>query len=97
MAGGTILLWASVGFATSFWHESHRYLTDPVSLTSSEVSKREDGTVRFIVSQEDPGYSNWIKTFARDRGFLILRMVGLKTHPLPVVRKVLAAELSGVM
>jgi hypothetical protein len=83
--------------SATFWHESHRYLTDPVSLTSSEASRRKDGTVRFIISREEPGYPNWIKTFAHDRGFLILRMVGVKTHPLPVVRKVLRTELAGLM
>ena len=83
--------------SATIWHESHRYLTDPVSLTSSEVSKREDGTIRFIISREDPAHPNWIKTFAHDRGFLILRMVGVKTHPLPAVRRVLATELPGLM
>jgi hypothetical protein len=83
--------------SATFWHESHRYLTDPVSLTSSEVTKRENGNVRFIISKEEPGYPNWIKTFAHERGFLILRMVGVKTHPLPVVRKVLRTDLADLM
>lgn len=83
--------------SATFWHESHRYLTDPVSLTSSEVTKREDGSVRFIISKEEPGYPNWIKTFAHNRGFLILRMVGVKTHPLPDVRKIPRTELADLM
>lgn len=83
--------------SATFWHESHRYLTDPVSLTSSEVTKRKNGNVRFIISKAEPDYPNWIKTFAHDRGFLILRMVGVKTHPLPVVRKVLQTELADLM
>jgi hypothetical protein len=79
--------------AASIWHESQRYLLDPVSLTSDEVARREDGTVRFVVSRGDPGHPNWIKTFGHDRGFLILRMVGVETHPLPAVRRVAAGEL----
>jgi len=68
-----------------------------VSLTSSEVTKREDGSVRFVISKEEPGYPNWIKTFAHNRGFLILRMVGVKTHPLPDVRKIPRTELADLM
>jgi hypothetical protein len=72
----------------TLWHESQRYLTDPVSLTSDEAARREDGSVRFVVSRRDPGHPNWIKTFGHERGFLILRMVGVQTHPLPTVRKI---------
>ena len=68
-------------------------LLEPVSLTSDEVTRREDGTVRFVVSRRDPGHPNWLKTFGHDRGFLILRMVGVETHPLPTVRRVAAGEL----
>ena len=60
--------------SATFWHESHRYLTDPVSLTSSEVERRPDGAVRFLLSREDPGHPNWLKTFAHRRGFLIFRI-----------------------
>ena len=51
--------------------------------------------MRFVVSRRDPGHPNWIKTFAHDRGFLILRIVGVEEHPLPSVRKVPMAELTG--
>jgi hypothetical protein len=72
--------------SATFWHESHRYLTDPVSLTSSEVERREDGTVQFVLARKDPGHPNWIKTFAHERGFLIFRMPGAKANPLPEVQ-----------
>ena len=74
--------------SATFWHESHRYRTDPVSLTSSEVEYRHDGRVRFILSRSDPGGANWIKTFSHDRGFLIFRMPGVETHPVPSVQRV---------
>tara|TARA_B110000444_G_C18763525_1_gene558783 strand:+ start:102 stop:1304 length:1203 start_codon:yes stop_codon:yes gene_type:complete len=80
--------------SASYWHESNRYLTDPVSMTSNEVEKRKDGKVRFIISRNDPDYSNWIKTFGYNRGFLILRMVGVTSHDLPIVSRVSVAELS---
>ncbi len=83
--------------SATIWHESQRYLTDPVSLTSDEVEKRADGDVRFVVARRDPGYPNWIKTFGHERGFLILRMVGVKEHPLPVVRRVPVSELPKLM
>jgi hypothetical protein len=74
--------------SATFWHESHRYLTDPVSLTSSEVEKREDGSVRFVLSRKDPGHPNWVKTFAHDRGFLIFRMPGAAEQAVPTVQRV---------
>lgn len=83
--------------SATFWHESHRYLTDPVSLTSSEVVKRKDGKVRFVVSREDPGAPNWIRTFAHDRGFMIFRMVGVTEHGLPAVRKVTMTDLPDLL
>ncbi len=81
--------------SASYWHESHRYLTDPVSLTSSEVTTGKDGSVRFVIARDDPGQANWIKSFGHDRGFLILRMVGVVDNELPVVKKVSKADLAG--
>ena len=74
--------------AASLWHESERFLTDPVSRTLAEVTPRPDGSVRFVLADRDPGLPNWIDTFEHRRGFLILRMVGVASHPLPTVRRV---------
>ena len=54
----------------------------------NEASDDDDRqvSVRFVLSRSDPGHPNWIKTFAHDRGFLILRFVGVENHPLPSVR-----------
>ena len=73
--------------SATFWHESHRYLTDPVSLTSHEVKREENGHVRFVVTREDPAHPNWIRTFAHDRGFLIFRMPGVTEHSVPTVER----------
>jgi len=80
--------------SATFWHESHRYLTDPVSLTSSEVETQTDGSVQFVLTRDDPGHPNWIKTFAHDRGFLIFRMPGVQHHRVPRVQKVSTARLA---
>ncbi|MEZ4353465.1 MAG: DUF1214 domain-containing protein [Myxococcota bacterium] len=73
--------------AASFWHETSRFLTDPVSRTNAEVVPGPDGSIRFVVSGRDPGRPNWLDTGGHARGFLILRMVGIASHPLPRVRK----------
>jgi len=80
--------------SASLWHESHRYLTDPVTMTSSEVRRNPDGSVRFVLAREDPGHPNWIKTFGHERGFLILRIVGVTEHPLPKVTRGPAATFA---
>lgn len=81
--------------SATLWHESHRYLTDPVTMTSSEARKNPDGSVRFVLARDDPGHPNWLKTFGHERGFLILRMVGVKQHPLPKVTRAPVATFSG--
>lgn len=83
--------------SATFWHESHRYLTDPVSLTSSEVTRGEDGRVRFVLAREDPAHPNWVKTFAHDRGFLMFRMPGVQSHSVPKVRRVSKRDLQKVL
>jgi hypothetical protein len=80
--------------SATYWHESHRYLTDPVSMTSSEAHRNPDGTVRFVLARDDPGHPNWIKSFGHERGFLILRMVGVTEHPLPRVTRTPSASLA---
>ena len=74
--------------SATIWHESQRYLTDPVSLTSAEAIADEDGRVRFVVARDDPDRPNWIKTFGHSRGFLILRVVGVASHPLATISRV---------
>ncbi len=80
--------------AASLWHESERFLTDPVSLTLDEVVPRADGSVRFVLADRDPGVPNWLDAFEHRRGFLILRMVGVASHPLPSVRRVAWKDVS---
>ena len=75
----------------TIWHESHRHLHDPVSLTSSEAVRDADGHVRFVLADEDPGHPNWLDTFGHRRGFLILRIVGVREHPLAAIQKVTGA------
>lgn len=59
-----------------------------MSLTSSDVARRADGSFRFIVAREDPGHPNWIRTFAHNRHFLIFRMPGADEPALPLVRRI---------
>lgn len=80
--------------SATIWHESHRHLSDPVSLTAEEAERGDDGTLRFVLAPRDPGLPNWIDSFGHGRGFLILRIVGVDGHPLPTTRVVSAAELA---
>ncbi len=80
--------------SATLWHESHRYLTDPVTMTSSEAQRNPDGSVRFVLARDDPGHPNWIKSFAHERGFLILRMVGVTEHPLARITRAPAATFA---
>ncbi len=79
--------------SATFWHESQHYLTEPVSLTLDEVTKRTDGSVRFILSDKDPGLPNWIKTFHHNHGFLIMRLVRVDTNPVLTITRVKVEDL----
>ena len=79
--------------SATYWHESQNYLTQPVSLTLDEVTKRPDGTVRFILTDKDPGLPNWIRTFQHNCGFLIMRMVRVEANPVPTITRVKFADL----
>jgi hypothetical protein len=80
--------------SATYWHESQNYLTQPVSLTLDEVTRRPDGTVRFILTDKNPGLPNWIRTFHHSRGFLIMRMVRVDTNPVPTITRVKLADMA---
>jgi hypothetical protein len=67
----------------NYWHECLDYLHRPVSITSKRMKCQADGTVRLILSAEQPSQledaDNWISTSFRRRGFMILRWLDTPT------------------
>ena len=68
----------------NYWMESldHRYF--PVTINKATAVYEQDGSVRVMVSAEDPGSPNWIQTCGHAEGTMCWRWYRLKPGALPV-------------
>ncbi|WP_433466214.1 hypothetical protein [Spirillospora sp. CA-128828] len=57
----------------SMWYISLDYINHQTSLTSDQARVDEDGMIRYIVSERDPGLANWIERTGHRRGYLQFR------------------------
>jgi hypothetical protein len=71
---------------SNWWMESldwERRIT-----VNKHTAALEDGRLRIVVADKDPGYGNWIDTSGHTSGTALLRWVGADSHPLPTCRVV---------
>lgn len=59
------------------WWESLDYANRQSSLTADQAVLSSDGAYYFILTKNDPGYSNWLDTEGFMRGVLFMRYDGL--------------------
>ena len=59
------------------WWESMDYAHRQSSLTADQAVLSSDGAYYFILTKNDPGYSNWLDTEGFMRGVLLMRYDGL--------------------
>jgi hypothetical protein len=76
------------------WLESLDYRYFPVHLNQFTAQTRDDGSVRVVVSRENPGVANWLDTCGRDHGTMCWRWIRASSHPEPQVRVVKLAEVT---
>jgi hypothetical protein len=57
----------------SMWYVSLDYINHQTSLTAAQAHVDEDGLMRFVVSETDPGHPNWLETLGHRRGYVQLR------------------------
>ncbi|MBH0776427.1 hypothetical protein [Nocardia bovistercoris] len=57
----------------SMWYVSLDYINHQTSLTADQARVDEDGMIRLVVSERDPGLANWIERTGHDRGYLQFR------------------------
>ncbi|EXG81532.1 hypothetical protein [Cryptosporangium arvum] len=57
----------------SRWYISLDYQNHQTSLTTDQAKADPDGLIRFVISEQDPGLTNWIERTGHDRGFVQLR------------------------
>jgi hypothetical protein len=57
----------------SMWYISLDYINHQTSLTAGQARTDPDGTLRFVISERDPGVANWLETTGHRRGYVQLR------------------------
>lgn len=75
------------------WMESLDYRYFPVHLNGHGAVADSSGTVRIVVSAEDPGIPNFLDTTGHTEGTMCLRWVRAERHPTPRTSVVAVAEL----
>jgi hypothetical protein len=57
----------------SLWYISLDYINHQTSLTADQARADPDGMLRFVISERDPGVTNWLELTGRTRGYVQLR------------------------
>ncbi|MGA8330619.1 MAG: hypothetical protein WB777_15145, partial [Mycobacterium sp.] len=57
----------------SLWYISLDYINHQTSLNSAQAQADPDGKIRIVVSDQNPGVTNWVETLGHRRGFLQFR------------------------
>ena len=57
----------------SDWYASTDYETHQTSLTKAQAVSDDDGKIRVVVSEQNPGIANWLETTGHTTGSMMLR------------------------
>jgi hypothetical protein len=57
----------------SLWYVSLDYINHQTSLTADQARAGQDGRLRFVISERDPGLANWLELTGRRRGYVQIR------------------------
>jgi hypothetical protein len=77
----------------NIWAESLDFRNRNVHINSGSAILNDDGSVRLVVANEDPGLPNWIDTAGHDHGTMALRFVRTDSYPRPSCRVLPLAEV----
>lgn len=64
----------------SKWYVSTDYEHHQTSLTLAQSHIDDDGLVRYVITERDPGLANWLETTGHERGVMMLRWQRLSRH-----------------
>ncbi|MGA9359125.1 MAG: hypothetical protein WBW75_14295 [Mycobacterium sp.] len=57
----------------SLWYISLDYINHQTSLNNTQAQADPDGKVRMVITDQNPGVTNWVETLGHRRGFLQFR------------------------
>ncbi|MBW2261201.1 MAG: DUF1214 domain-containing protein [Deltaproteobacteria bacterium] len=75
------------------WMESLDYVHHRICINKHDAVYGKGGSVRIVVTHEDPGVPNWLDTAGHAFGTMCFRWVRAKSHPQPQTRVVKLSEL----
>ena len=77
----------------NYWMESLDYRYHRIHVNKFTAEYEKDGSVRIVVSRENPGHPNWLDTAGHGCGLMLFRWIGAKEHVHPTTRVVKTDEL----
>lgn len=78
----------------NYWLESLDYRYYQVHINQHTATYQDDGSVRIIISNRDPGTSNWLNTTGHAQGAMCARWLGASEHPVPQTKVVKFAAIT---
>jgi hypothetical protein len=57
----------------NMWYLSMDFINHQTSLNAHQARHDDDGKIRFVVSERDPGLANWLECAGHERGYLQIR------------------------
>ncbi|MEH6550364.1 MAG: DUF1214 domain-containing protein [Pseudomonadales bacterium] len=77
----------------NWWMESLDYRYHQIHVNKHTAHYEPDGSVKLIVSHDDPGHPNWIETAGHHVGTMCWRWIRADNHPLVSCRVVKRSEI----
>jgi hypothetical protein len=71
-AGRAVALYQGIQLG-SMWYVSLDYINHQTSLTADQARTDPDGRLRFVISERDPGLTNWLECTGHRRGYVQIR------------------------
>lgn len=75
------------------WLESLDYRYSQIHVNKHTAFYKPDGSVRIIISRENPELPNWLDPQGHDFGSMCFRWNRAESHPQPIIRSVPLSEL----
>ncbi|QFU75897.1 DUF1214 domain-containing protein [Halioglobus maricola] len=78
----------------NWWMESLDYRHHRIHFNKHTAHYEDDGSVRVVISHDNPGVPNWIETAGHNIGTMCWRWIGAEKHPLLDVKVIKRNELA---
>ena len=103
--GEALLLESEVPDTCGYWsliltneiYETTDWQNNAASINDSQAWIGDDGRLRVVVSDTDPGVPNWLDTSGYPRGVIQGRWTDCNSQPMPELRKIAVAEVRAAM